>query len=422
MPECLPFCAWRYNPEKVKIEEVVAPPYDIVSEREIEEFKNKSPYNIFHLELPEDYNKAKELLENWEKSKILIRDEFPAIYFYELEFIYQEKTFIRKGFILLVKLSPFEEGEILPHEKTYPKVTTDRFELLKVTQFQFSQIFALYEDPQLKTIKNIKTKYKEPLYEIKQKNETHRLYKIFDKEFIKGLLKFLKNKKFYIADGHHRYETVLRFKEYMENIYGRNPYKDYNYTSIYICPMEDKNLFMFPTHRVYYFENPEEVIKKFFQFAKVKKSLEIDKNFNFNHFFEKVPCEWAILFGKEIKIFTLKEEIFEAIKKEDSLFSEIPLYNFLQILEKILNIKEEDLKEKGKVKFISGKEELIEEVKKGALGVAFPFISPVILKKVSQAKKLMPHKCTYFYPKILTGLILNEVSGKSLKYDENLYE
>uniref|UniRef100_A0A7C4NV92 DUF1015 domain-containing protein n=1 Tax=Thermodesulfobacterium geofontis TaxID=1295609 RepID=A0A7C4NV92_9BACT len=342
--------------------------------------------------------------------------------FTNLSLYTKKKLLIRKGFILLVKLSSFEEGKILPHEKTYPKVTTDRFELLKATQFQFSQIFALYEDPSLKTIKNINTKHKELLYEIKQKNETHRLYKIFDKEFIKGLLKFLKDKNFYIADGHHRYETALKFREYMENIYGRDSYKDYNYTAIYICPIEDENLFMFPTHRVYYFENSEEVIKKFFQFAKVKKSLEIDKNYNFNHFFEKASCEWAILFGKEIKIFTLKEEIFEIIKREDPLFSEIPLYNFLQILEKILNIKEEDLKEKGKVKFISQKEELIEEVKKGALGVVFPFISPVILKKVAQAKKLMPHKCTYFYPKILTGLILNEVSGKSLKYNENFYE
>ena len=422
MPECLPFCAWRYNSEKVKIEEVVAPPYDIVSEREMEEFKNKSPYNIFHLELPEDYNKARELLENWKKAKIIIKDKSPAIYFYELEFIYQGKTFIRKGFILLVKLSPFEEGKILPHEKTYSKITTDRFELLKATQFQFSQIFALYEDPHLETIKNVDPKYKELLYEIKLKDETHKLYKIFDKKFIKGLLKFLRNQNFYIADGHHRYETALRFKEYMESIYGRNPYKDCNYTAIYICPMEDKNLFMFPTHRVYYFGNPEEVIKKFFEFAKLKKTLEIDKNFDFNHFFEKTSCEWAILFGKEIKIFSLKEEIFEKIRKEESFFSEIPLYNFLQILEKILNIKEEDLKEKGKVKFIPHKEELIEEVKKGALGVAFPFISPVILKKVAQTEKLMPHKCTYFYPKILTGLVLNEISGKNLKYDESLCE
>lgn len=416
MPECLPFCAWRYNQKKVNIKKVIAPPYDVVSEEEIREFKNKSPYNIFHLELPDNYDKAKEILENWIKSQILVRDEIPGIYFYELEFLYQGKVSIRRGFILLVKLSSFEEGKILPHEKTYPKVTGDRFELLKITKFQFSQIFALYEDPFFETFKRV-NENKELLYEVKFQKEKHRLYKISEKKIIKELLGFLKDKIFYIADGHHRYETALKFKEYMESVYGKDPNKDYNYTAMYICPIEDKNLLMFPIHRAYYLDKPEELLKKFYKFAELKKTLEMNKNFDLNHFFEKAYQEWAILFGGKIKIFCLKEEIFENFKKEDPLFSEIPLYNFLQIFEKILSIKEENLKEEGKVKFISDKKELIEEVKNGALGVAFPFISPEILKKVAQAKRLMPHKCTYFYPKILTGLILNEVSGKYLIYN-----
>ena len=416
MPECLPFCAWRYNQEKVRIEDVVAPPYDIVSEEEIKKFKNKSPYNIFHLEIPENYNKAKETLKNWIKSQILIKDQIPGIYFYELKFLYQEKTYIRKGFILLVKLSPFEECNILPHERTYSKVIDDRFELFKITKFQFSQIFALYEDPFLETLKSI-NRNKELLYEINFQKETHRLYKISEKKLIKELLMFFKNKTFYIADGHHRYETALRFKKYMENIYGKNSNKDYNYTAMYICPMEDKNLLIFPTYRAYYLEKPEELLKRFFEFAELKKDLEINKNLDLNHFFEKTSQEWAVFFENKIRIFGLKEEIFENIKKEDPLFSEIPLYNFLQIFEKILNIKEENLKNAEKVKFIADRETLIEEVKKGALGIAFPSISPMILKKVAQAKKLMPHKCTYFYPKILTGIILNEVSGKDLNYN-----
>lgn len=416
MPECLPFCAWRYNQEKVKIEDVVAPPYDIVSEEEIKKFKNKSPYNIFHLEIPENYGKAKETLENWIKSQILIKDKTPGVYFYELKFSYQEKTYTRKGFILLVKLSPFEEGNILPHERTYSKVTDDRFELFKATKFQFSQIFALYEDPSLETLKNV-NQNKELLYEINFQKETHRLYKISERNLVKNLLEFLKDKTFYIADGHHRYETALRFKKYMESIYGKNSNKDYNYTAMYICPMEDKNLLMFPTHRAYYLERPEEFLKKISEFAKLKKNLEISENLDLNHFFENTSQEWAVFFEDKIRIFCLKEEIFENIKRENPLFSEIPLYNFLQVFEKIMNIKEEDLKDAGKVKFISDRETLIEEVKKGALGVAFPSISPIILKKVAQAKKLMPHKCTYFYPKILTGMVLNEVSGKDLSYN-----
>lgn len=413
MPECLPFCAWRYNPEKVKIEEVVAPPYDIVSEEEVKYFKAKSPYNIFHLELPENYKKAKELLKNWIYSQILIKNKTPGIYFYELEFTYQEKTFLRRGFILLVRLCPFEEGKILPHERTYPKVTEDRFELLKITQFQFSQIFALYEDPFFETFKEVNTN-KELLYTIDFNNETHRLYKISKKEIIKNILNFLRNKTFYIADGHHRYITALKFKEYMENIYGKDPQKDYNFVAMYISPLEDKNLLMLPTYRSYYFDDKEEVIKKILDFAEEKLSFKIEKDLNFNHLFENSQKEWAIVLGNQIKVFRLKDEVFENLKKRNPLFSEIPLYNFLQILEDALKIKEEELKEKNKVKFISEPKKLIEETQKGAMGVIFPLISTEILKKVSQAKKLMPHKCTYFYPKILTGLVLNELSGKDL--------
>ncbi|MCD6548263.1 MAG: DUF1015 domain-containing protein [Thermodesulfobacterium sp.] len=416
MPECLPFCAWRYNPEKVKIEEVVAPPYDIVSEEEIRKFKIKSSYNIFHLELPEDYKKAKDLLESWINSEILIKDKTPGIYFYELKFSYQNKSFVRKGFILLVKLSSFEEGKIFPHERTYSKITDDRFELLKTTRFQFSQVFALYEDPFLETLKAV-DKNKEFLYRIQFGDEDHRLYKISEKKLIRNLLEIFKSKKFYIADGHHRYKTALRFKEYMESIYGKSSSKDYNYISMYISPLEDENLLMLPTYRAYYFEKAEGLIKEMYRFATQKETLKINEGIELNHCFEDNSKEWGILFGEEIKIFSLKDEVFEDIKNRDSIFSEIPLYNFLWVFEKILKVKEEALKEKGKVKFISDIRELLKEVSKGALGVVFPFISSEILKKVALAQKLMPHKCTYFYPKILTGLVLNEINGNDLKYN-----
>ncbi|MCD6489674.1 MAG: DUF1015 family protein, partial [Thermodesulfobacterium sp.] len=210
---------------------------------------------------------------------------------------------------------------------------------------------------------------------------------------------------------------ALRFKEYMESIYGKSSSKDYNYISMYISPLEDENLLMLPTHRAYYLENAEELIKEMCKFANQKKTLKINESIEINQYFKDKSKEYGILFGKEIKIFSLKDKVFEDIKSRDSVFSKIPLYNFLQVFEKILKVKEEVLKEKGKVKFISDIRELLKEVSKGALGVVFPSISSEILKKVALSQKLMPHKCTYFYPKILTGLVLNEISGNDLKYN-----
>lgn len=421
MPECLPFCGWRYNPSKVKIEDVIAPPYDIVSEEEIEYFKNKSSYNIFHLELSENYEKAKELLKNWIENQILIKEQNPSIYFYELDFFHINRNFSRKGFILLVKLSYFEEGNIFPHEKTYKEITEERLELLKKTHFQFSQIFALYEDPLLETIKEVNQK-KHLLYEIRYEEEIHKLYKISEKEFIKNLLNFFKNKKFYIADGHHRYLTALKFKEYMENLYGKNEFKDYNYVSMYLSPLEDNNLLMLPTYRAYFLENSNEIMKKFYEIA---ESIEIYEINNFNKIDQKIQQfspenifrKWIFLKENKALIFSLKKDIFEKIKKEEPILSEIPLYNFLKVSGKIIKIEEEKLRKENKVKFISDINKLLKEVRKGALGIIFPHISPQILKKITEAKKLMPHKCTYFYPKILTGLVLNEIKAEEIRFD-----
>lgn len=421
MPECLPFCGWRYNPSRVKIEDVIAPPYDIVSEEEIEYFKNKSSYNIFHLELSENYEKAKELLKNWIENQILIKEQNPSIYFYELDFFHINRNFSRKGFILLVKLSYFEEGNIFPHEKTYKEITEERLELLKKTHFQFSQIFALYEDPLLETIKEVNQK-KHLLYEIRYEEEIHKLYKISEKEFIKNLLNFFKNKKFYIADGHHRYLTALKFKEYMENLYGKNEFKDYNYVSMYLSPLEDNNLLMLPTYRAYFLENSNEIMKKFYEIA---ESIEIYEINNFNKIDQKIQQfspenifrKWIFLKENKALIFSLKKDIFEKIKKEEPILSEIPLYNFLKVSGKIIKIEEEKLRKENKVKFISDINKLLKEVRKGALGIIFPHISPQILKKITEAKKLMPHKCTYFYPKILTGLVLNEIKAEEIRFD-----
>ncbi len=413
MPESLPFRAWRYNPSKVSLEEVVAPQYDVVSKDETNYFKRKNPYNIFHLELPETYQKAKELLENWIKKEILIQEKKPAVYLYELEFTYQETKFIRTGFIILIKLSPFEEGKVLPHERVFEKVTDERLELFKTTGFQFSQVFGLYEDPSLFTLKDTKN-IKDLIYTVSYKNEIHRLYKITEKNFLKSFSNFLKDKTIYIADGHHRYTTALRYRAYMEKIHGKKEFVDYNYTAMYICPFETPGLLMLPTHRTYVLEKKEEFFKKFKEFAEVFKEIEFDTK-DYEKFFEDKRREWIILSENKNYLFRLKKEVFEKIKKEDEILAEITLYNFLKLFEELFSIKEERLVEKGKGRFACSVEEVLKDVRNGATGVVFPVMSPYILKKVAQAKKRMPHKCTYFYPKILTGMLLNEINGKELE-------
>lgn len=415
MPECLPFCGWRYNKEKVDIQKIVAPPYDVVNKKEKEEYKKKSPYNIFHLELPENYQRAKTLLSTWIKDKILIKDSEPALYLYELIFKYKNNILNRKGLILLVKLSPFDEGIILPHEKTFHKITQERLELLKITKFQFSQVFGLYEDPQLITLEIFKND-PQLLYEVNHNGEIHKFYKITDKETIKSFLDTLKDKKIYIADGHHRYITALKYKEYMNVLYGDDLKRDYHYIAMYITPMEDKNLLILPTHRVYYLKNIKRFVSDMEKYAtplKEFKEINLEK---IELYFTNPSTQWIIFYQNKLILYELKSKYYKKFININSILSEIPLFNFLQILENILEVKEEELAQKGKVKFLSKIEKLENEVKKGALGVIFPALSPEVFKNIACKKELMPPKCTYFYPKILTGFVLNEVSGQILDF------
>ena len=414
MPECLPFCGWFYNLEKVKPEEVLAPPYDVVTKEEIEYYKKKSPYNIFHLELSESPSKAKELLEKFISEKIFLQERVPTLYYHELEFEYQGKRYLRRGFILLVKLHPFEEKIILPHERVYNKVTEERLNLLKATSFQFSQVYALYEDPYLFTLKELPENLNFFL-EVTFGTETQRLAKIQERSVIEKILSFLKPKRFYIADGHHRYNTALKYKAYMESLYGQEEFKDYNYISMYISPFEDENLLMLPTHRVFKNLDGKSFLERLKQYVIIEKESPILNSQESFEALETAQGDFFLAFEKKLYFCRLREEIKKVLKEKEAELSELPLWNFLQIFEEIVGVPEEKLKEEERVEFFSRQEEVLKRASQGGLGVLFPTVSAEILKRIAEKEKVMPHKSTYFYPKILTGLVLAEVSGKRIK-------
>jgi len=418
MPEVRPFSPWMYNLSLVDIKDVVAPPYDVVSKEEVEFYKKKSPYNVFHLELPESYEAAKKTLSDWIGRGVLVNSNSRRLFFYETEFRYGGKKFLRRGFIALVEVSPFEEGKVLPHERVFPKVTEDRFNLLKTTKFQFSQIFGIYEDEELLLFNQI-DRLKKKLFSVEFNSEVHTLYEISEESYFKKFQEFFEKRPIFIADGHHRYTTALKYKDYMESLVGDSNGRDFSYIAMYLCPIEDENLLMLPTHRVFY-ETPATFSKlqnfcqekKVFSFVQLEKLFEEEKNLN--GLFEEKSSEFLFLTNEEVKVLKVREEFMESIASKEPELSKVTLYNFLKVLEEATGIKEEELKEKGKVKFLSKEDKVLEEVKKGGVGVIFPVLSPQVLKEVARARKRMPHKCTYFYPKNLTGMLFNEVSGKKL--------
>ena len=425
MPDIKSFNGVFYNKEKVNIADVVTPPYDVISKREQEIFYNKSEYNIVRLILGKEfesddnennrYTRAADYLNNWFKKKILIQDKDESIYFLEEEFYIDGVKKSRKGFIALAKLEDFSEGNILPHEKTMLGPKADRLNLTKACKCNFSQIFSVYSDEK-GNILNIfySTIEKEtPFLNVEYDNKNYRIWKVTNREDISKLQGLIKNKKIFIADGHHRYETALAYREYRKSLSDYDDKASYNYVMMYFSPIENNDLLILPTHRgvkhVNFNEkNLLEAIEEFFE-------IEIFRKSELSNILEKLKKNedkytiFALYSGKDkISILKFKNSIKEKLSDIDKLDVQI-LQKF--IFEKFLNITQEDLDNKTKIEYVKDIDYgmgLVDQRELEALFILNPTKIEQV-KNIALSGQKMPQKSTYFYPKLITGLVINKI-------------
>jgi uncharacterized protein (DUF1015 family) len=260
MANIIPFKGLRYNQEKIcNLASVVTPPYDIIDESAQARYYAENSTNVIRLELglifPEDtavnnrYTRASQYLEKWIEDETLIREENPALYVYQQEFLLEEEKIIRTGFICGVKVEPYDNGNILPHEETLSKPKADRLQLMRATQSNFSSIFGLYSDNE-KYIDTLLTEHitgKMPEINITDEaNEVHRIWVIDNEDIINEVVEAMQDKKIFIADGHHRYETALEYSQEMQE----KGYKGYDYVMATLVNLYDEGLVVLPTHRL----------------------------------------------------------------------------------------------------------------------------------------------------------------------------
>ena len=264
MAKIFPFSGITYNKKKVgNLSKVMIPPYDIISKEEQERFYGVGPYNCIRLTLGKDfpadteynnkYTRANGFFNAWVNNAILTQDEEESIYAYEQRFDYKGKKYVRLGFIALFKLEELEAGRVYPHENTLPKPKQDRLSLIKATAANFEPIFSLYvdEDERIPKIlkKNIKRK---PIAEARDVFGIHnKLWKISGNSVINKIMKEMANKQVFIADGHHRYEASLKYRNEMrtkaQKSTGNEPY---NFIMMYFANTFDKGLIIMPIHRL----------------------------------------------------------------------------------------------------------------------------------------------------------------------------
>jgi len=405
MVEIVPFKGILYNQEKIaNLSQVVAPPYDIISKELQGKYYHNHPYNCIRLilgkDLPSDneknnkYTRAAGYFNNWLKEGILKQDDTPAIYPLIQEFSIYEKKITRVGFITLMKLEEFGK-EVFPHEKTLSKPIQDRLNLMLATRANFCQVFALYSDEEGILDECLKVE-SAPIIDIVDENkETHQLFRLTEKTKLEKIKMVMKSKPIFIADGHHRYETALTAR----NITG------YPFIMIYLTKMEDKGLIILPTHRlVRNISVNLDAFKEFFVVKMVDNLLEkMDEMKETHHAFGMyTKGKNYLLMLKENNILDklLDDEKSKAYKQLDvSIFQTLIINHILRIT---------DIE--SQISYTHDEKEAILSVDEGKSDIAF-FLNPTKISQLRQLAlqhKLMPQKSTYFYPKLLTGLVMNK--------------
>ncbi|MCK5506361.1 MAG: DUF1015 domain-containing protein, partial [Thermodesulfovibrionia bacterium] len=228
MAEVIPFKGILYDPQKVDASSVMAPPYDIVTPEFKEVLYKRSSHNIIRIDFGKDdagdnenenrYTRASSSLNEWLKQEILIKDTEPAFYFYEASYQINGQKKKLRGFLGIVKIEELGSGKIHPHEMTHSKPKTDRLNIIRFCEANISPIFSLYSSPERRASSILeKLSEEKPFIEAKNGDDfIHRLWRISDKASIETIKKEMSDKEILIADGHHRYETALEFKNEMD--------------------------------------------------------------------------------------------------------------------------------------------------------------------------------------------------------------
>lgn len=414
-----PFKAIKYNAEKVLLRQVITPPYDVITPEMREKFLARSNYSAVRIDLPaggdDKYKIAGNLYRQWKEEKVLIKDDKPAFYLYEQIYDFDGKQYTRSGFVGMIKLSEFGKGHIFPHEKTLSGPKVDRYELMKASKANFSQIFGLYQD-QSNGLSAIFSEIKKTMPSMSALGEDgvkHTVWPINDTETITKIDNFMKDKAIYIADGHHRYETALKYQKDMRQAEGvpSDEVKPYDYAMMMFVNFMDEGLKVFPTHRVV--DVAEDFSDEGF-IASVKNVFEVrhlsgvEEARKFMEETAKNTGAWTFIGRNGIYGMTILTEAMESLH---TVYRKVDTYLLEDlVLKKYFGFSEEKLLAKDGIHFLQSLDEIS---KYTATRPAVAFMlhpeSMETIREVSESGLVMPQKSTYFYPKLATGLLFNDL-------------
>ncbi|MDY6950163.1 MAG: DUF1015 domain-containing protein [Thermodesulfobacteriota bacterium] len=436
-----PFQGIVYNQERIQhLKDVVTPPYDVISERERQAYFDRHPQNVVRLILSQDepddteennrYTRAARHFHAWLEEGILKQDSEPALYLTKMDFKSEGVLRTRLGFIALVELEDFG-GAILPHEKTFSATRADRLRLIQTCKANFSPVFSLFSDPDEEIMGLLRSTAEEmePDADFTEViGYRHRLWRVTDPKIHQGVREKLAQKPLYIADGHHRYETALIYRRQMESQKGgpdaRAPY---NSVMMYLNSMQDPGLVMRSVHRMLCqvsrgaMDRFAEKAGAFFDVEAMDVGAHGQVGAPGPFLAEIRKGAGRGVMGAVVRghragyVLRPKTGVMDQLHNGDIPGPlrklDVTIATKL-LLEKVLGFEEAALDDERRILYTSRTQKAFDAIRTGTCDVAL-ILNPTKLSEVeetSQAGLIMPRKSTYFFPKVLSGLVMNKLS------------
>ncbi|MDD2752875.1 MAG: DUF1015 domain-containing protein [Candidatus Omnitrophica bacterium] len=423
MTKIAPFKAVIYNQQKINnLAEVVCPPYDVISPAKQDFFHRLNPHNFLHILLGKDipgedkYHRAAVLFKEWQKAEVLIQDKKPAVYFYHQQYTIKGEKRIRLGFIALLRLEE-KNSRVFGHEHTRLEPKEDRARLIRQVKGNLSPIFAIFADKK-RLIRSLYQQYiaqSQPFVDIEDQDHVkHKLWRIDSPEILSRIEEKMSDENIFIADGHHRYEVACGYRDEMkkktENFTGE---ESFNYILTYFTNPHTPDLTIMPINRLvnplanFNFEKFIPALQEFFDCEEIKDRIK------FFFLLQKAgSAEHVIGMYRQKKFWLLRLKNIKILdkiindKQREYRTLDVSIFNYL-ILKQLMGM---DIEDKQNIVFNHDADELIEGADKSASAIAF-FLNPVKMEQimsVALSGEKMPSKSTFFYPKVLSGLVIHK--------------
>lgn len=443
MADIAPFRGVRYAQAKVggDLSKVMAPPYDVISKDEQDQLYERHPNNVVRLILGKEENKyqsATKLFSEWQENGILQPDTCEAIYVYHQIFsdpVTGKLAPERTGIVCLLKLEEYSSGKVLPHENTLTAAKADRLELLKATNAQFESIYGLFSDPD-RSVASFLAEYDDREAIIEEVSgligSSHRIEKISDANAINALRELIQDKPIFIADGHHRYETSLNYRREVRQFSDApDGTLAEDYILITLTAFEDEGLLVLPTHRIVKNVDQNKVdglLESLGEIATIEQCAASDIEASITRIGAAGRKAIGIVLpNNQSYVATMKPSIdlTTVVKGDAAKVTKQLDVTLLQslVLDERLGISAEKLASGSSVSYTRSVDDAIQAVQSGQGQAAFILGRPSVqeVRDVSLAGDRMPQKSTFFFPKLLSGLVMRNLlldNPKNLSDDE----